>query len=119
MFSSGSATEIDTPLRRAACRGETAGCGLLTTSAMSSRFTRIFIRPTATSKTLSSIWRWTTAVLPSDLSLTVVSGGDVAHNMRLGVGVAAIGAGVPRHHRGIELLAEFAPQLGHAAFGFL
>ena len=42
---------------------------------------------------------------------------DVSYRAGEGVRIAGIGAGLVRHHRGIELLFELAAQAADAAFG--
>ena len=51
------------------------------------------------------------------LQLDGIAFGDVLDQLRLGVRIALVGAGGVGDDGGIELLAEFAAQLGDAAFG--
>ncbi len=86
----GAGGDGDASALRAAARGVPS----LTwsTSAMSSRLTRILMGPRATSKRSFSISRWTHGDLVHGLDADLVAGGD-AEDVRLGVGVAGVGAG--------------------------
>ena len=91
----------------------------VTTAAMSSRGTRIFMGPTWTSRASPSSLRTTLPVRPMDLSWTVSPSETRATRWGLCVLVAAVGSGGVGDDGLIELLAEFAASLGDAALGFL
>ena len=43
--------------------------------------------------------------------------GNMLYHLRLRIGITPVGPGGMRHHGGIELLAEFPPQLGNTPLG--
>ena len=74
--------------------------------------------PRATSKRSFSTSRCTIGDLVHRLDADLVAGGDVLEQVRLGVGVAQIGAGAVGDDGLVEALLKLAAQAQDAAFGF-